>query len=796
MLTAWAALASAASVASAAAAARPAVIRDGPARFEVLTPSLIRLEYAQDGRFQNAPTMTAVRARRPAAGFTTRVAGGWRVIRTRLVTLRYRRGSGRFSPANLRLTLAVNRRRITVTPSAGASSGNLGGWTRALDLQTGPVPLHDGLLSTAGWYVLDDTATVLLTRGSPGFAARPAHAGAYQDWYLFAYGHDYARGLGDLRALTGPAPLLPRSAFGVWFSRYYPYSESEYHTLLAQFRSAQVPLDTLSVDTDFKRENDPVLAAVAATIAGAPGRPYSWNGWEWDPALFPDPKRFIDWAHGQGLSLTINIHPSIDTNDPRWPETQARAGSLVTDVGQCKLLQADLTGQCKVFDWTDPRQLGAYFALHAPFEQQGIDFFWLDWCCDASGAVAPGLSSDTWINSRYAQRERARGLRWLAFSRIGAAFGPVSDGDRGTGDGGVGAFAEHRYTIQFTGDTCATWSMLAFEAQLAASEGNVGLPYVSDDIGSFNGAPVAGQCSAGTGLLSEQLPDDLYARWVQFGTFQPLDRLHSNHGQRLPWQYGPAAAAAAADFLRLREALDPYTYTLARRAYDTGLPITGGLYLQWPQLAAAYRHPAEYTFGRDLVVAPVTSPGNPAPASVWIPPGTWIDYFTGQRYTGPSVESLSVPLARMPLLVRAGAIVPTQPYTPSTPPGPSRALTLTAFPGARGSFTLYDDAGVGFGYVGGQHAFTRIAHAQRRRWSSLTIGAARGRFPGAPSARSWRIRFLSVARPRIVRIDGHRIAHQAAAGRSGWSWDPARRTLTVNTGPVSTGRTVAIAAGG
>ena len=172
--------------------------------------------------------------------------------------------------------------------------------------------------------------------------------------------------------------------------------------------------------------------------------------------------------------------------------------------------------------------------------------------------------------------------------------------------------------------------MLAFEAQFSAEEGNAGLPYVSDDIGSFNGQPEAGQCSAQTGLLNEHLPDDMYARWVAFGTFQPLDRLHSNHGDRLPWEYGPAANAAAAGFLRLREALNPYIYTLDRRTYDTGLPITGALYLQWPSLAGAYENPAEYTFGPDMVVEPVTAGGDPAPATVWVPPGQWVDYFTGR----------------------------------------------------------------------------------------------------------------------------------------------------------------------
>ena len=95
----------------------------------------------------------------------------------------------------------------------------------------------------------------------------------------------------------------------MWFSRYWPYSEQDYHTLLAQFRANRVPLDTLSIDTDFKRESDPAVAPIYAAIAGAPGQPYAWDGWEWDTKLFPDPQRFIDWAHSQGLSLTLNIHP-------------------------------------------------------------------------------------------------------------------------------------------------------------------------------------------------------------------------------------------------------------------------------------------------------------------------------------------------------------------------------------------------------------------------------------------------------------------------------------------------------
>ena len=766
-------------VPAAGLAARPPTVYAGHARFEVLTPTLIRLEYAQDGHFQNAPTMTATRSPVPATRFESRLVHGVLTLRTAQIRLRYAVAGGPFSASDLSLTLRLSRRRVTVHPSAGTGPGNLGGWTRALDNQDAPVPLHPGLIATGGWYVLDDSQTALLTSSSPGFAVRPPHVGPYEDWYLFAYGRDYAAGLTDLRALTGPAPLLPRTAFGVWFSRYYPYSESGYHTLIGQFRANRVPLDTLSIDTDFKRENNAAGAALGAALVGAPGLPYSWNGWEWDTSLFPDPQRFIDWAHGQGISLAINIHPSIDTNDPRYAATVADSGPLGPAGGLCAVLQADPTGQCMGFNWTNPKQLEAYFALQQPFARQGIDVFWLDWCCENAQPDTPGLTPDTWINSQYAAFEHARGLRWLAFSRIGGGYqDDGSDGDRTEGDGGDGAFAEHRYSIQFTGDTCATWPMLAFEAELSAGEGNIGLPYVSDDIGSYNGVPGKMPCGAADiegplARASRHLPDDFYVRWVQFGTFQPIDRLHSNHGDRLPWEYDAPADQAATKFLQLREALNPYIYTLARRAYDTGLPITGGLYLQWPGQAGAYQHRSEYTFGPNMVVAPVTAAGNPAPATIWVPPGTWFDYFTGRRFVGPATETLSVPFSQMPVLVRAGSILPTQQYAPYTAPGPNPRLVLTAFPGGDGRFSLYDDQGLGFGYQRGAFTRTEITHTDRHGVSMLTIEPARGSFRGELVRRAWTIELTGIARPSKVTLDGHPVR---------FSYDAAGRTATVQTG--------------
>ncbi|HVS67215.1 MAG TPA: TIM-barrel domain-containing protein [Mycobacteriales bacterium] len=757
-------------------------VRAGHARFEVLSPTLIRLEYAPDGHFESRPTMVA-RDRRPIPGFTTKRAHGVLTIRTAKVVLRYRIAGRHFSAKDLRVhsrdgswsAPGWSHRSLAVDDQQSV----LGGWIRALDNRQGPVPIHEALLSGGGWYLLKDSTDPLVTEGTPANGWRPSFstrrtADGYQDGYLFAYQHDFKQALRDLRTLTGPAPLLPRTAFGVWFSRYHAYSAADYPHLVRQFRKNDVPLDTLSIDTDWKRQPSPISPVLAGAVVGAT-KAWSWNGWEWNSTLFPDPEKFVAWAHRHGIAVALNIHPSIDSTDPQYDATVAKTGPLRLDP-MCTLQQIDPAGQCHVFDLTQQRQIKAYFALHAPIAADGVDEWWLDWCCDATTLSAPGLTPDTWFNLLYANQLKEQGSRWLVLSRVGGSH----QGDDPVAGPGPGIFAEHRYAIHFTGDTCATWGMLGFEAHLTAVEGNVGLPYVSHDIGSFNGAPIRRQCSASAGSSGAKLPGAMYARWVQLGAFQPILRLHSNHGARLPWEYGKRVDRAASRALRLRESLVPYLYSVARQTYDTGLPIVRSLPLQWPMRPAAYRRPAEYTVGRDVLVRPVFAAGNPAPAKVWFPPGKWIDYFTGRTYAGPSRHRFSVPLDRMPVFVRAGSVLPTQPAAAHSTDAPRDHLRLTVFGRHDGSGRLYDDAGQGFGYQHGQYSWTAFRHTAGRRGQRLRIGAATGRFPGSLAQRSWTIRFRDVAAPKTVTVAGRPVSYR---------YDRAGRVLTIRTPELATDRT-------
>jgi alpha-glucosidase (family GH31 glycosyl hydrolase) len=316
--------------------------------------------------------------------------------------------------------------------------------------------------------------------------------------------------------------------------------------------------------------------------------------------------------------------------------------------------------------------------------------------------------------------------------------------------------------------------MLDFQTLFSASEGNAGMPYVSHDIGGFGSITV-------DGLAGRHLADDLYVRWVQSGAFQPILRLHSDHGDRLPWEYPGRAQRIATRFLQLRGELIPLLYTLAREAYDSGLPLNRRMFLQWPGLEDAYRFELQYMLGRDLLVAPVGTPGETASKEVWFPPGVWTDVFTGERVRGPATRTMRVPLERMPVFARAGAIVPKQPYRAEGDVTPPSRLVLDVYTGARGAFTLYEDEGDGLAFKRGRSARTRLSQSP----GAVTIGAARGSYTGKPAARAYTLRLHGVRkRPRSVTVGGR-------ARR--FAYDAATKTLTVDTPRLPTSRPAVVA---
>ena len=287
------------------------------------------------------------------------------------------------------------------------------------------------------------------------------------------------------------------------------------------------------------------------------------------------------------------------------------------------------------------------------------------------------------------------------------------------------------------------------------------------------------------------------------GTFQPVLRLHSNNEDRLPWQYPQPVQAITEDFLRLRQALIPYTYTLAAQAHDTGLPITRPLYLDYPGTAAAYTNPGEYLYGSDMLVAPVTAPGDVADTTVWFPPGRWVDYFTGATFTGPLTTTVASPLDRMPVFVHAGGIVPEQSPTSSASSFAAHPI-LKVYPGSSGTFSLYGDSGTGLGYTRGQDSETPVADSVGSRGKSgpggdarVVIGPVRGHYPGAPTSVGYQVELVDLTRPSGVTVSGRPLpSRPAGSAAAGWYYLPGTATVVVDTPSLPASRAVTVVADG
>ncbi|MBK9128752.1 MAG: DUF5110 domain-containing protein [Phycisphaerales bacterium] len=726
-----------------------AIVPAGTARFTVLTPRLIRLEWSPDGRFEDRPSLVFINRRLPVPQFSTDTDSGWLKIRTDTLTLTYHVEGGAFSADNLRIEHAGG----AWTPGT-ADDGNLLGTWRTLDSISGASRLEAGLVSRAGWTLVDDSTRLLFTEDLPGPASGAAPVSAWPwatprkprgclDWYFFSYGRDYAQCLADFTAVAGRVPLPPRYVFGAWWSRYWPYSADELKRLVYEFRQHDVPLDVLVIDMDWHLDG--------------------WTGYTWNPAYFPDPQGFLDWTQRHGLKVTLNLHPAegVGRHEAAFPAFCRAVG-----------LDPETTDRVP-FDCTDPRYVEAYFKLlHHPLERQGVDFWWMDWQQGTDSNI-PGLDPLFWLNHLHWQDwERDAGAkheRPLVFSRWG----------------GLG---NHRYPIGFSGDTHSVWASLAFQPYFTATAGNVGYGYWSHDIGGHFPGPT---------------DPELYARWIQWGALSPVLRTHTTRhprAERRIWAFDAETFRVAREAWLLRYALTPYIYTAARACHDTAVPLCRPLYWEWPEQEEAYRRPGQYLFGPDLLAAPVTQPVDPqtncAPVSVWLPPGTWVNWFTGRVYTGPGETWLLVPPDEIPLFARAGAIIPAARHVPATlnepPEGAARLpeslrpvdpLVLHVFPGDRGETVVYEDDGLSQGYLRGEFARTPVRMTRGEGSVRVEIGPAEGRYADMPSERGYEVRLRNVAPPQGVRLAGASLDQATDDGAPGWSYDITELSLVVRVPP-------------
>jgi alpha-glucosidase len=740
-----------------------AVVTVGHARFTVLTPELIRMEWAADGKFEDHASFVFLNRRLPVPSFEHTVTGQTLVLKTSALTLTYTPSAdGHFTMDDLSIELTVDGKPVVWHPGL-ADPDNLLGTTRTLDGARGGKtvePMGEGLISRSGWALVDDSTRPLFDSADfsfkdgekspwPWVLLRPA--GERQDLYFFGYGHEYRKALGDYVRVAGRIPLVPRFALGAWWSRYWDYSDQELDELVRGFRENDTPLDVFVIDMGW-HISDAQLRAAGEVDQSQEG--LGWTGYTWNKMLFPDPAEFLAKLHAEGLKATLNLHPASGVQP--WEDAYpAMARAMGIDPATKKYVP---------FDITDKKYATNYMnLLHHPLEKQGIDFWWLDWQQEQHTKL-PGVMPTWWLNYVHFTDQQREGKRPLLFHRWG----------------GLG---NHRYQIGFSGDTVSVWESLAFQPWFTATAANVGYAYWSHDIG---------------GHMPGAVEPELITRWVEFGAFSPILRTHTTKNpdsERRIWAYPEPYSSILRSTFQLRYALQPYLYTEARRTYDTGVAFFRPLYYDAPEEEAAYASKNEYQFGDEMLVAPITAPADKSSGltaeTVWLPKGEWVEWQTGKHFTGPVTVERNFSIEQTPVYLKAGAIVPMQPpmrYTGEKPVDPLIVNLWPLAPGKTSSYSVYEDSGVSVEYQRGVFARTPIKATQAGDTLRVEIGPVQGGYPGMLKTRGFELRLPADWPPALVTVNGKAVKQAGPTGKDGWSFEGNTLTTII---PVPSGSVAA-----
>jgi alpha-glucosidase/alpha-D-xyloside xylohydrolase len=550
-----------------------------------------------------------------------------------------------------------------------------GGWGLFVPTPWGQIDLRDARRGALVPWVPNARDSVVqterdqqqaLAKGKP--PVRAVVPGAY-DVFVFD-AREPAAMLGDFAAVTGRAALPPRWALGYMQSHRTLEDETQLLGIVDTFRAKRIPLD-------------------AVIYLGTGFTPRGWNtpqpSFAFNPTVFPrGGAAFVADVHARHAKVVLHMVP--------WDRD--RLPTL------------------------DSAHAASYWREHTALVRDGVDAFWPD-------------EGDWFDLFERLERHRMYHEGPLATTPNVRPWSLHRNGFPGIARWGGWVWS---------GDTESSWKTL--EAQIA-----VGLNY-SLSVGPFWGSDIGGF------YATRELTGELYARWFQFAAFTPSFRGHGRTWWlRLPWGWGlsdmgpregnnsntgdstrgvPASALndstvepVARRYAELRYQLLPYTYTLAWEARATGLPLMRALWLHYPDDTTARATGNEYLWGRDLLVAPVFTRGATS-RDVYLPAGTWYDWWTGERTTGGRTVRRAVDLATMPLYARAGAIVPVDPVRQYTSEPVSGPTTLRVYPGADGAFTLYDDDGISQDYVKGVGSWIRLSWDDARRRLTLAPGAPAG----------------------------------------------------------------------
>ena len=507
--------------------------------------------------------------------------------------------------------------------------------------------------------------------------------------YYFFYGPEIDNIIAAYRNASGEAPLWPKWAYGFWQCRERYSSQQQILDTVAEFRRRQIPIDLIVQDWQYWGD-------------------HGWGAYEWDTSNYPDPEKMIHSLHEQDVRFMISV----------WSNPQGKVGT-------------DLKSHNYVIpgtDWIDVFNPAArelrWDYLNNVFFKIGTDAWWQD-------ATEPGDDGNSMAghNVFTGSGDFYRNAYPLLANQT------VYEGQRKTSsDKRVVILTRSAYpgqqryaTALWSGDIAGNWETFKRQIPAGLNVCLTGLPYWTTDCGGFFRPRDQYQ--------SEDFAD-LLIRWFQFSTFSPVQRIHGYQSETEFWKF-PGALDTLVSYDRLRYRLLPYNYSVAWKVTNDSYTIMRALPMDFRNDPNVYDISDQYMFGPAFLVNPVMEPKAVA-RSLYLPAGTeWINFWTGESYSGGKRMEIPAPEEQIPLLIRAGSIIPMGPDLQYTSEKSADPIELRIYPGEDGLFTLYEDEGDSYNYEKG--VYSTIDFEWDDTQKTLNIGPRKGEFPGMLRERTFNV---------------------------------------------------------
>jgi len=522
--------------------------------------------------------------------------------------------------------------------------------------------------------------------------------------YVVFYGPSADSVIAAYRDLSGNAPMFPLWAYGFWQCRERYTSGTHLVETVKEFRKRNLPLDVIVQDWQYWGK-------------------YGWGVPKFDEMNYADPAGFIKELHDLHAHFNISIWSNPDTNSA---------------IGKEFLAKNLFIPKSKWLDYFNPVTRKAYWnTLNENLFVYGVDSWWMD-------ATEP---------ENDALRDKKTHLGPGEFYRLTYPLfvsQAVYEGQRKTSDYKRvciltrSAFSgQQRYgIINWSGDIGGTWD--AYKRQIVAglNYNITGLPYWTTDIGGF--------FRPGNAQYTDEKYHELLTRWYQWGTFNPIFRVHGYQSETEPWKFGQEVENNMRKMLGLRYRLLPYIYSEAWQITKNGSTLMRPLVMDFREDSCAINEPFEYMFGKAFLVAPVTEPGIDG-WYVYLPgPSTWYDFWTGDHYEGNQTIKVDASLDKIPLFVKAGSVIPMGKFVQYAGEKSADTLEIRIYKGANGYFELYEDEGDNYNYEKGNYTIISLNWDDRHQ--RLTIGQRQGKFPGSLNERIFNIVMVDEDRGSGIQI--------------------------------------------